>query len=253
MKWTEVQGGQLNCAFQRFMGAFGDFADTVVTRLNGDDAFLNRVAVLCQNNGFEPSTSQQHAREIMGTNMFGVEEAIKHFGVNPKKRQLAYLAEVPFSEATLTLCKDTHVLVAVFPIVGVEIREKVRGKKLFYKQDWYDKQVFANDRGHLEWHLVRKTPVADSIYKIWSDQQTLLPSDEETPNFQVMAYTIIGHFLATGERLFENVYVRCVDIDSGGYRVALGRFSADGLGVCYDGDDDRHDDLGLSSARKQET
>jgi hypothetical protein len=42
-----------------------------------------RVVQLIHSGGFEPSTSQKRAREIMGRNFFGVEEAIKHFGVNP--------------------------------------------------------------------------------------------------------------------------------------------------------------------------
>lgn len=253
MKWTDIPSGQTNCAFQRFMSAFGDSADTVVSRLNVDDAFLNRVVVLCHNDGFAPSTSQQCAREIMSTNMFGIEEAITHFGISPSKRQLAYMAEVPFTEAILTACKDTHVLVAVFPLSGVKLREKVAMKKLFCEQNWYDTQAFANDRGAIEWHLVRKTPVDNATSKTWGEQQALLPQGEETPKFQVMAYTIIGHFLATGERLFfENAYVRCSDFVSDGSRVYLGYFDSGGLLVNNCSDAYRSDRIAVSSVRKQE-
>ena len=37
------------------------------------------------------SVSQEHAREIMGRNFFGVEEAMRHFGVLPAKQQIAAL------------------------------------------------------------------------------------------------------------------------------------------------------------------
>lgn len=252
MKWTEIPSGQTNCAFQRFMGAFGDSADVIVVRINDDDAFLNRVTVLCYNNGFEPSSNQQRAREIMGRNYFGIEEAMKHFDIAPTKRQLAYMAEIPYSEATLIACKDTHILVAVSRFSGVAVREKVAKKKVFYKQDWYDEQAFANDKGAMEWHLVRKTPVQDSTRKTWSEQQALLGEDEETPRFQVMTYTVIGHFLATGERLFENVYVRCSDLDSDGLRVDI-RFDPDGFHVDSRYDGYRRDYIGASSSRKQET
>ena len=46
-----------------------------------------------------------------------------------------------------------------------------------------------------------------------------------------MVYTIIGHYLATGERLFEHIYVRTSSVDSGGRRVGVGRFDSRGLDV----------------------
>lgn len=192
------------------------------------------------------------AREIMGKNFFGVEEAIKYFGVNPTKQQLAYLAEIPFTEEVLRACKDTHVLVAVFTMSILDIRGKVE-RKLFYSHDnaWYNKEAFAKNKGEVGWQLVRKAPIADSTNKTWNEQQALLENVEETPKAQVIVYTTIGHFLATGERLFENVYIRCSDLDSGGHRVDVGCFDADSLSVGSWSDDTRDGDLGVSAARKQ--
>ena len=255
MQWTEIQTGQTHRAFARLMGSFGDRADTVVAELNDDnDTLASRVAVLCFNNGFEPSTSQVRVREIMGKNCFGIEEAIKHFDIAPTKRQLAYMADVPYSETTLIACKDTHILAAVFRFSGVEIREKVKSKKVFCQQDdWYDTHPFSSDKGYVEWHLVRKTPVDDSTGKTWDEQQSLLGDNEETPKFQVLIYAVVGHFLATGEKLFENenMYVRCSDFDSDGDRVFL-RFCSGGLDVGSD-DAARRDVLAASSSRKQES
>ena len=95
-----------------------------------------------------------------------------------------------------------------------------------------------------------KTPVPDSTSKNWTEQQSLLGSDDETPFARVMAYTIIGHYLATGEWLFEKIYVRCSEVDSYGQRVDLGLFDEDGLDVNSIWDNFRSDNLGLSSARK---
>jgi hypothetical protein len=100
------------------------------------------------------------------------------------------------------------------------------------------------------WHLVRKTPVSNSTSKTWLEQQAILSKDEETPTARVMIYTMIGHYLATGERLFESIYVRCSDVDSGGLRVCVGGFGADGLRVSHDWDGYRYGVLGVSSARK---
>ena len=255
--WTQVPAGDINAANQRLWVAIGDNAEEVAARINTDPAFVANIARLMVNGGYEPSTSQKLTREIMGKNFFGIEEAIKHFGVNATKQRLAYLAEVPFSEEVLKSCKDTHVLVAVFPLSILDIRgiaKKQSDRTLFYSQDWYDKQAFAKDKGEVGWQLVRKEPIANSTSKTWSDQQALLSKDEETPTARIVVYTTVGHFLATGERLFEKIYVRCVDLDSDGRRVYVGyfdAFDAGGLRVNNWRDDRRYDYIGVSAARKQ--
>lgn len=228
-------------------GLNGELAQKVVDS-KGNELAL-KVIRLIVNGGFEPSTSQKLAREIMGRNMFGVEEAIRFFGVNSSKQQLAYLAEVPWNEEVLRSVKDTHLLVAVFPMSILDIRGHV-DKSLFYIQDWYNKQSFAKDKGEVGWQLVRKEPIANSTTKTWNEQQVLLGKDEETPSAQIMVYSIIGHFLATGEKLFEKVYIRTSSLGSDGDRVCVGGFGAEGLNVNYDWDDNRYDYLGLSAARK---
>jgi hypothetical protein len=168
------------------------------------------------------------AREIMGENFFGVEEAIKHFNANPSKRELATLAEVPFSEKTLTRCKYTHVLVAVFALSLLDIRRKVKvvaGRKLFFcrcwgtshpdsthEETWLSNQAFAKDYGKTGWHLVRTTPVPHSTDLMWWMQQILLGMNEKTPSARVLIYTIVGHYLSTRELLFIDLpHVRCSD------------------------------------------
>ncbi len=212
-----------------------------------------KVVRLIQNGGFEPTTSQKRAREIMGRNMFGVEEAIKHFGVNPSKQQLAVLSEVPFTEAALEECKNTHVLVVVFPLSILDIRGKAE-RKLFcsHEDAWYNKQAFAKDKGEVDWHLVRKTPVEKSTSKTWNEQQAILAKNEETPKARAMVYTVISHYLNTGERFFEHIYVRCSDVDSYGNRVLVGYFVSNGLHVSNYWDVNRYDGLGLASARKSD-
>jgi len=231
-------------------GLDDELAQKVIDSKGNDLA--TKVVRLIENGGFEPSTSQKRARQIMGWNFFGIEEAIKHFGVNPSKQQLAYLADVPFTEEVLASVKDTHVLVAVFPMSILDVRAKVKDEsgRLFYDQPWYNKQAFAKDKGEVGWQLVRKVPIADLTNKTWNEQQALLSKDEETPSAQVMVYTIIGHYLATGERLFENVYVRTSSVDSGGDRVGVGGFDGHGLDVNDWWVDDRNGRIGVSSARK---
>ncbi len=215
-----------------------------------DPEMRKRLVRFWTSGGYEPTTTQKIAR-VIGIPVFGVEEAVQHFSVKPTRAQLSALAEIPFTEAELRECKDTHILVAVFPMSIIEIRGKVpANQRLFYDQDWYNKESFAKDRGEAAWHLVRKTPVTNSTLKTWDEQQALLAKNEETPTARVMVYAIIGHFLATGERLFENIYVRCSDVDSLGRRVYVGYFDSNGLLVDYYWDDRRVSYIGLSSARK---
>jgi len=218
-----------------------------VINSKGNDLAM-KVVRLIQNGGFEPTTSQKRARKIMGKNFFGVEEAIRHFGVNPTRQQQIALSEIPFSEAVLGQSKDTYVLVAVFPLSILEIRGK--WIKLFNDQSWYNKESFAKEYDEVSWQLVRKTEVANSTSKNWQEQQALLGKDDEVPSAQVMVYTIIGHYLATDERLFEHIYVRTSVVDSGGYRVDVGRFDSGGIDVDSDWDDLCDGPLGVSSTRK---
>jgi len=230
-------------------GLDNDLAQRVIDSKANDLA--TKVVRLIQNAGFEPTTSQKRSREIMGRNFFGVEEATKCFGVNPTRQQLVALSEIPFSEAVLEQSKDTHVLVAVFPLSILEIRGKVE-HQLFYSHEdaWYNKQSFAKERGEASWQLVCKTSVINSTSKNWQEQQALLGDDDEVPSARVMVYTIIGLYMATGERLFESVYVRTSSVSSDGHHVDTGGFDSKGLYV-YDGwgDYDRSS-IGLASSRK---
>ena len=251
--WIQVPAGDINAANQRLWGALGNNADEVAARINTDPEFVKAAAQFMINGRLEPSMSQKVAREIMGKNFFGVEEAIKHFGVNPSKQQLAALAEVPFSEEVLKSCNDTHILIAAFPLSILDIRgiiKKQPDRSLFYSHDWYDKQAFAKDKGEVGWQLVRKEPVVGSTSKTWNEQQALLSKDEEVPTARIVVYTMIGHFLACGERLFKKIYVRCVDHDSDGYRVNVGYFDSRGLGAYSRWDNFRNGHLGVSAARK---
>ncbi len=206
---------------------------------------------LIQKGQSESTTSQKHAREIMGKNFFGVEEAVKHFGINPTPQELAALSEIPFSEAVLEQSKDTHVLIAVFPLSILEIRSKVE-RKLFYNHEtaWYNEQFFAKEKGEVSWQLVRKTPADNTTLKNWQDHQALFGSDEEVPTAQAMVYTIIGYSLATGERLVERKYARTSSVDSGGNCVYVSDVGSNGLGISDYWDAVFYDNEDLSSPRK---
>jgi hypothetical protein len=205
---------------------------------------------------FQPTPSQVRAREILGKNFLGIEEAMRHYGAAYTEEQIATLAEIPFSEAEIEERKNDFLLVAGSPMTVLDIRKKAPNKKpkkafYSYKDAWYNTQVFAtNERVGVEWFWIRKTAVENSFSKSFADQQQLTPAGEEVPRACELIYAVVLYFMATGERLFSNVYVRCIDVGSDGYRVFVGYFDADGLSIDNGWDDDPRDRIGLSSARK---
>lgn len=217
-----------------------------------DNELARKLVTFIRTGGYEPTVSQKTVRAIMGKNYLGVDQSIQHLKVTPSKADLKVLEEVPFSEAVLEACKDTHVLVAVLPMSVMGLWEKT--KHLFHSKDdpWYRKESFAKDKGQAGWHLVRKDIVPNSTSKTWQEQQSLLGKDDETPTARVLIYTVILTFLATGVKLLPNIYARVSDLDSGGSRVYVGRFVGYGLCVSGSWDDFRCGSIGVSSARKSD-
>lgn len=193
-----------------------------------------KVVRLIENDGFEPSTSQKRARKIMGQNFFGIEEAIKHFGIKPSKAQIAALSKIPFTKKVLKFCKDTHILVAVFPKSILDIRDEYGGKFHPRENFWYNEEFFAKDRGEIGWYLVCKTPVADSGFT-GDEVQLLRTQSEKTPSAQILAYTIIGHYRNIGELLFDEVSVHTSSLARRGTcHVGIGKFNPRwGLDIRY--------------------
>lgn len=218
------------------------------------EELAKKVVDLIKQGCLKLTTSQRVARKIMDKNFFGIEEAVAYLGVNPTIQQITALLDVPFSKIVLKESKNTHVLVAVFPLSILEIRDKVKsiklpnGQPLFSELLWYSKESFAKECDEVSWQLVRKTEITNSTSKNWWEQQTLLGKNDEVPTAQVIVYTVIGHYLATRERLLENVYVRTSSVDSGGNRIYVGGSDAKGFSIGNVWDDRRCDDLGVSSA-----
>ena len=200
---------------------------------------------------FVPSASQKTAREIMGKNYFGVEEAKIYFGVNPSQQQLAALSVVPFSEAVLKECKHTHILVAVFTLSMKDVKGKVAHGmgEMWYK--WNNDEKFVDDCGvNVAWHLVRKNEVQNSTFKTWSEQKEMLRKNEGVPTARVITYAIVGYYLATKEKLFEGIYVFCSDVTPDGSHIGIGYFTGYTLKIGYFREDDLGEHYGLASQLK---
>ncbi len=199
---------------------------------------------------FPQSSSQIRAHAIMGMNYFGINEAIAHFGFNPHVLQRAFLDDVTFTDEVLEARKNTHVLAVVVPISIMDLRDRASSYGLFREEDWYCKEIFANDKGGSGWRLISKTPVPNSVSETWHKQKSLLGMGERIPPVRAVLYTMIGHFLATGVRLFREVSVCCCDLDWQGRHVTVGNFNSTGLSIGTSDDSYQSAKLGLSVEQK---
>ena len=195
-------------------------------------------------------TTEVHlARAIMGKNIFGVKEVSVHYGVEFGKGLVEDLATVPFSEETLRDCKDTHLLVAGYPMTILDIRAKAPNLFHSHRDAWYNSQVFAADeRVALRWHLLRKEIIAGSQSRSFVEQRSLLSNHEEVPGACELVYATILHFLATDDWLFKGVYSRCKNIGTGGNRIVMGVSAQGGLDISSKWEGFAYNEIGITSA-----
>ena len=208
-----------------------------------------RVVAFIRRGGHDASTDQKLARAIMGSAAIFPEDVTELMKVRFSANQLTQLESIPFTEATLREVRDTHVLIAGYPLSILDIGKKV--PHLFYARGggWYANEAFARKKVRLAWHLVRRDVVPGSTSKTFQEQTALLGSNDFVPRASEMTYAAILGLMATGKRIPENVYGRCEDIDSYGYRVYVG-FDSGGFSVSSYGDDGRFSHIGLAAARK---
>jgi hypothetical protein len=120
--------------------------------------------------------------------------------------------------------------------------------KIFTVLDWYADEAFAKVIEEPRYRQIRLKAVEDSFNLDFASQVRELSSGEEVPPCRVIIMGMVIYFLLSGERLFERYSVRCLDKDSDGGRVNVGRFGSDGFHVGRCWDDLRHDNLGLASS-----
>ena len=196
-----------------------------------------------------PTMTLEKACSLL-TPVYSPKDVENIFGVSYTEEQSAALQDIPFSEQTLKECAGTHMLFPGFPMSLLDVRAKYANLFSSKTGGWYANQKFATIQVQLVWHLLCMEPVPGSLGKSWSEQRTLLAPNEEVSSAALVAFATMLHFKSSGKRLFEFAYVRTSDVGSGGYRVGVGSFDADGFRVYLNWDDGRYDLLGLSASRK---
>jgi hypothetical protein len=168
--------------------------------------------------------------------------------------QIAHLAATIPSEEVLRSLKENGYGLMPQPPKALSLLD-IRSTKPahFYSKTggWYESVLFAqNDLTGTGWLAIKKTQVANSTNKNWSDQKKIITNAEQVPNAAETSWFITIFFDVRGVRLFENMYVRTSSLDSDGYLVSVGDFGAKGLVVSDVWDHTCHVNLGLACARK---
>ncbi|MFH0814484.1 MAG: hypothetical protein V1902_00100 [Candidatus Falkowbacteria bacterium] len=186
---------------------------------------------------YKRTTAQVKLREIMGKNMFGIEDALMHFDAWATSGQIAALDEIPYSKNVLRECKETHVLIADF---GLSIRDmwKMHRRLFRYRDKMPDApSEFLEKRAAPQWRLIAKYAKIDICNAEDGDTLATLGNDEEMPIARELVYAAIGMRLARGEILFHDVRIRT---DEGrrfeGWYMHIGPHDEEyGLGIFYGG------------------
>ena len=184
--------------------------------------------------------TEEKAQQLLGKNFIGIEKLTRinnSFSVFIPDD----LPVIPFDESELMKKKDTYVLLlCVFKfsdgrdITIKEMREKIAlcgNRPCFYNQDWYLNERFINKPLDLKWLLVAKTLL---------DESRALPADTVVTKYKLhsaveLAYAFfVNYFVNNGEKLWDNDYVWCSDVDDKGDQIYVGRYT-DASGLNADG------------------
>ncbi|MBI2030705.1 hypothetical protein HYT05_03715 [Candidatus Kaiserbacteria bacterium] len=155
--------------------------------------------------------------------------------------------EIPFGEKTLTVHKDSHILIftprvfadgksitlnALRDLFGMDPSVS---EPCMYNQDWYLKEDFAATTSlDGAWHLIRKDVIEEARAKRPDDIEESL-HDEQFPTAVTCAFTFFAWWLLTkGERLWDHDFTWCRDRDHNGDRIYVGRYT-DPIGINKNG------------------
>ncbi len=113
---------------------------------------------------------------------------------------------------------------------------------------WWIDETFADEtppKGQYELIFDKST-----TNKTYAEQLAIIPKGYTPNHIAIITEAILEHYKKTKERICEDWYVRSSALGSGGGRVGVGRFGAEGLSVGCWGDDRCDGHLGVASSRK---
>lgn len=214
------------------------------------------VSVVALSRGDDLPKGYALAKMILGDDFISPEEVSSVYGFSYSEDQLAQFASTLPDEKTIQWLHTNGYMLVAGPATDQNL-PGVRDldNQLFYSktEGWYaeDKHTFSRTdmvRGG-QWLMLKKGDVPNSRSKNRNEQSKLVISPEHVPNAAEVSYGVIVYCKVRGVYLLPDFYVRTSSVDADGRRVSVGYFGGQGLFVVYFWDDDRIDDLGVSSAR----
>lgn len=215
------------------------------------------------------SISALKAREILGDNIFGIEDWSAFYGLHLLKDELRNPPDFPWSSDILSApcpfvkgkkIKETHFAFLGLETIGGRPLTILRFHKFhpssgqpffkFHANPWYGRMRFAKITvGQFRWDLMPIEILPNSTDKNYEEAASLLPLEYEMPFAMEEVMKNIFYFRKTG--LYPNgaKWGWCQDIPLPGLHVRVGRFSERGLTVylAWDGCRDPH--IGVGACR----
>ena len=167
------------------------------------------------------SVSTKIARAIMGESFIGVEEAIRYFGVQPTEAQRTALHTVPFTEETLRLSDEEHVLVATFPLSILEIEAIHRISNDPIIRGIENPLPFMHEPGEVGWHLFEKRSGASENVRT-EFARIPLSKPRRPPSVQVMTYAMASYYYLSGGMMHFQRLLRTSSVDENGVPIDVG-------------------------------
>ena len=198
------------------------------------------ISLVFEKRNYNRIMEESRGREVLGKNLIGSEELScidNRFSVLVPKE----IPDIPFDETEIQNKKNSHILILCVPkfsdgtpVTIANIRKKIslyKDSPCFYNQDWYLNEQFITKTLEIKWLLVSKTLLDDS---------RALPADTVVAKYPLhsaveLTYTFfVNYFVNGGEKLWNNDYVWCSDVDDKGDQVYVGRYT-DASGLNADG------------------
>lgn len=215
----------------------------------------------------QEGVSQRVAREAMGGNMFGFEEAERLWGVAPRQLVPKKLFSVPCSENVLRRYRDHYVLLFGLPAMADGSPLNIRNlRKRFGAgvNGSYFSRIGMREAGEEceftlrpctnGWWLLRKEVMPASLDKDFDCQDAFLRPHEARPYAIDVVYAAIAVLRMSGgtERIFRNEGVWCADrvtVEGKEYFVRVGYNQPSpqgGMHFWYYASHERNPELGLA-------
>jgi len=214
--------------------------------------------------GLEPvkeALDFSEVREVFGQDFLGIEEIERFIGraltseekITAEEKWQKKIEEQGLTKESLEQLKQEGFMVVlrVGTLAGKEKKDKempvtiknLRQKfPLFYNQDWYDNEQFADVAlSGVDWGIVKKELLDESKSKNWDEQQEILKTWAKAHDVEEkfvrrrtpaeVAYDILAYFQVHNERILEKDWDWTSVQSADGKFVSVGNFDSDGLSV----------------------